>query len=237
MRNPECTEQFFRENCKSGDFHVHFIFARNGFCEDCREFPGAQGLKSQSASGIATQIASNLLRSSRNKLPFMILNPQEWTAEKWVPLKNAFSHRKMHFPTEKCIFLQSARKMQFPAEKCTFLQKHAVFWGAHGRKPQEGFGESSRATRLGATRLRASERGISKILKKPSENPSENPSLSEISLSEARGPVAPIVLPLKLSPKGFRAQESRALPNFHKMGARQGIAQKGVQWKAAARNG
>ena len=39
------------------------------------------------------------------------------------------------------VFLQkngfSCRKMHFPAEKYTFLQKNAVFWGAHGRKPQE----------------------------------------------------------------------------------------------------
>ena len=76
-------------------------------------------------------------RSPRKKLPFMILNPQAWTAEKWVFMQ------KMHFPTEKFIFLHknalsckknavSCRKMHFPAD-------HAVFWGAHGRKPQEGF--------------------------------------------------------------------------------------------------
>ena len=58
-------------------------------------------------------------------------------AEKWLFLQ------KMHFPTEKCAFLQTkkgtflqknafpCRKMHFPAEKCGF------FWGAHGRKPQE----------------------------------------------------------------------------------------------------
>ena len=34
-------------------------------------------------------------RAPRNKLPFMILNPQEWTAEKCVFLQ------KMHFPAEK----------------------------------------------------------------------------------------------------------------------------------------
>ena len=44
------------------------------------------------------------------------------------------SLQKMHFPAEKCAFLQknavSCRKMPFPAEKCGFH-------GAHGRKLQE----------------------------------------------------------------------------------------------------
>ena len=66
--------------------------------------------------------------SSRNKLPFMILNPPKQTAKK------GFSCRKMHFPTENCFF---------PAEKCIFLQKNALsrrkmrLSGAHGRKLQE----------------------------------------------------------------------------------------------------
>ena len=45
--------------------------------------------------------------SSKNKPPFMILNPAEHTAESCTFLpKNAFSNRTMHFPKEKCLFLQ-----------------------------------------------------------------------------------------------------------------------------------
>ena len=69
------------------------------------------------------------------KLPLMILNPLSKLQ------KNGFSCRNMHFPTEKCIFLQqtctflpknafSCRKMHFRAEK-------RGFQGAHGRKQQD----------------------------------------------------------------------------------------------------
>ena len=78
--------------------------------------------------GIAAIVSQYLaIWSSRNKLPFMILNPRSKVQ------KNAFSCRKIHFPTEKCIFLpknaHSCGKMP-PAEKCGF-------GGAHGRKLQE----------------------------------------------------------------------------------------------------
>ena len=70
------------------------------------------------------------LPSPGKKLPFMILNPPEKTAE------------ECFFPAEKCIFLQ---KMRFPAEKCLFLQKKKEHFPAencnsrvaHRRKPQE----------------------------------------------------------------------------------------------------
>ena len=53
--------------------------------------------------------------SSRNRLPFMILNPPELNCRKMgFPV---FSCRKVHFPTERCTFLQrnafSCRKMRF----------------------------------------------------------------------------------------------------------------------------
>ena len=52
----------------------------------------------------------NLLPSSKNKLPLMILNPTEPTAEQWVFLqKMGFSCQERHF---------SAGSMPFPAEKC-----------------------------------------------------------------------------------------------------------------------
>ena len=73
--------------------------------------------------------------SSRNKLPFMILNPRSELPQKMVFLKkDSFSCRKMPFPTEKCAFLQ---------KKCLFLEINALscrklqFSGADGRKPQE----------------------------------------------------------------------------------------------------
>ena len=74
-----------------------------------------------------SQIHYRSFFSSRNKLQLMILSPPEHTAEKWVFLqKNAFSCRKMHWPTEKC----------------TFLQKNAVcgrHMAGNCRKLQEGF--------------------------------------------------------------------------------------------------
>ena len=59
------------------------------------------------------------------------LNPPRVNCRKWVFLqKNSFSYREMHFPTEKCTFLQkmnlSCRRMRFSGGG-----------GAHGRKPQE----------------------------------------------------------------------------------------------------
>ena len=68
--------------------------------------------------------------SSRNKLPFMILNHPEQTAEKKKVLlqKHGFSSRKMHFPAEKCTFLQKN------ALSCRKMRAHA----GNRRKLQEG---------------------------------------------------------------------------------------------------
>ena len=97
----------------------------------------------RSGASLAIPHRKSFLRyhSSRNKLPFMIRNPQSKLQ------KNGFSCRKMGFPTEKCIFLQ---KSSFPAAKCIFLQQNAFFCSkmhfpaekcgfqaARGRKPQE----------------------------------------------------------------------------------------------------
>ena len=76
----------------------------------------------------------NLRSSAKNKLPFMMLNPLDQTAEKqvfpaetqkkWTFLqKEGLSRRKMPV---------SRRKVPSPTEKCGFR-------GAHGRKLQEGF--------------------------------------------------------------------------------------------------
>ena len=59
--------------------------------------------------------------SSKNKPPFMILNPVEHIADHALSCrKMPFSYWKIHVPEEKC---------PFPAEKCTFLQENAVFEG------------------------------------------------------------------------------------------------------------
>ena len=129
--------------------HLFRLFSRSGVWGLCswsgrsERFPArtmAAG-KSASPSGLSwifsSETATAFLnfsdkrrqnkKSSRNKLPFMILDTPEQTAERWVfRKKDVSSYREMHFPTENCTFLQ---KNAFLAEKCTFLQKNAVSGG------------------------------------------------------------------------------------------------------------
>ena len=72
---------------------------------------------------------------TKNKLPFMILNPPDELQKKGCSFGNL--QKNALFPAEKWHF--SCRKMHVPAEKWGFR-------GAHGRKPQEGFrAQESRA--------------------------------------------------------------------------------------------
>ena len=73
--------------------------------------------------------------SSKNKLPFMILNPQKQTAGEMVSCRN------MHFPTEKCIFLQqdalSCKQMRFSGGGGTWQETAEKCKRVSGLKNQE----------------------------------------------------------------------------------------------------
>ena len=106
----------------------------------CREKGRSQRLLRRYSLGTALQKDT---LSSKNKLPFMILNPPEKTSGKCpFPRKNALSCRKMQLPAEKKAL--SCRKMHFPVEKCGSR-------GAHRRKPQEiaGLVQGSRIKNAG----------------------------------------------------------------------------------------
>ena len=79
----------------------------------------------------------DILMSSKNKLPLMILDPSEQTAENELFLQNTstFLQKKVHFPDEKCIFLQRKNALSC-RRKNTFLQKKSGF-DRHCREPQE----------------------------------------------------------------------------------------------------